>query len=505
MYELNNKEDKKKKSGKKITSIIIIFIMICIVIVIFSILKYKSLSNQIFNSSIISTLIPNKSVEKKPVKLTDKAKFNGITEKTEKESYGEQIDYYEYDDESVMKLEIQYVQIEGLKNRDIQDKINNIIKNEVDEIKEKRIAELNNEDISKMSINALVYGDFADVLSICVTESIDYDYGNENYEYVNNEYGLNFSLETGDFISFKDMFWEDSPVRDVLSESLCKSLAWQYDSDVEDFDHWELNMDDVDYSAIQSKVNSFMNKYDKNQDINFYFTASDIIVPNVEDETCYLNMADFFEEVAIYTKYKSNKNLYERDPELREFYVFSDHPMYPQYYEDTIIESGYKFDNIYFNLYCYENYKEMTDEEKKSLDMAKNEIYNRLNEYAEKLKMNREHGYIIEGIYMVGSEDEGKLGYSIDMQIAQCSKEYFDNHLEDALAAGARHTKTDVSADNYSYIDEENFEFYESCSEWSDDYTDENAKKINIYTKEDKLEEERLWEEETENAEQQSS
>lgn len=486
MSESNNDIPKKKSSAKKTFIGLIMFATICAAITYACI--YMTLENR-RNSKENSVFIPqtinnitNKKINRNSVKLTDKAMINGITELTEEEHYGEQVDYNEYSNESVMKLEISYVQINGLKNQEIQEKINSTIKNKVNDLKEKRLSDINNKNINRMEISTYVYGNFSDILSISVNDNVRYDYGNDNYEYENSNYGLNFSLSTGDEIKFKDMFWEDSSVKNILSQSIYKGLAWEFAFQNE-FDDWDWNMDSINYSEIESKLYNFMYKYNKNPDINFYFDTSTIFIPYGKDYMYSITMEDFYEDIAIYTKYKSKQNLYEGDPQLEEFYVFSRNPVTSK---DIYLEEGMKADNIYFMAFCYDNSEDLDQGGKEALKAANREILDKINEYAKNLKADSENGYIIEGMYYGGTEYEGKYGYNITIEISRCEREYFNKHLEDALAAGERYQKAEVGPNDYENVDSEHFKFFERLFEWVEDYTDESTKTTQIYTWQDR-------------------
>ena len=108
------------------------------------------------------------------------------------------------------------------------------------------------------------------------------------------------------------MFWENSPIKMILSQSIYKDFAWDYAFSGEDWE-WDGNMENLDYSGIESKVYRFMAQFNKNPDIDFYFTPSSIQIftSNHDDTTYHIDMADFYENIAIYTKYKAEDLSYD--------------------------------------------------------------------------------------------------------------------------------------------------------------------------------------------------
>lgn len=509
MSESSNISKEKNSSAKKTFAGLLIFTIICVSVTcacIYMTLETKKEAKE--KNELQNTLQDEVVVSKKnnheTTKLTDKAKLNGIVEEREKEVYGDAIDYFEYNNEYVYKLEVNYIQISGLKDRNVQATINQAIKDKVDELKEKLMPEIDNKDVERISISAILYGNFSDVISVSIEEFIHYDYNDENYEndeYNENSYGLNFSLETGELIAFKDLFWEDSPIKTILSQSIYKDFAWDYAFEQDEYE-WDWNMDNTDYSIIESKVYNFMYKYNKNPNLDFWFTTSSIVIPYEKSNTISIDMADFYKYIAIYKKYKSNKNLYEENTNQKEFYVFANYVPTG----DETREEGKKADNVYYYLECYDSLENFSSEGEKAHQEAYRTAISKINEYAKELRNNGEYGYIINGYYNSFDESEydGRCGYNFALEIAECTREYFDKHLEDALAAGAREVKVDITPTNYFYIDKDNFEFYESYNEWVDNYTDESTKQQNTYTREDRqrdeLEREKT-EEEVENSE----
>lgn len=505
MSESNNVNQAPKGSAKKTFFGLLIFAIVCMAITCACI--YMTLENktQPEESQISKEERKENTKTKKyeSLKLVDKARMNNIKEITREESFGEIIDYYEYNDTTTRKLEISYVQIDGLKNKEVQDKINEKIKDTVNELKEELVPRLKEDEIERMWITITVSGNFSDVLSLYVDKYIFTNFADDDYENDISEeecIGLNFSLATGEEIKFTDMFWPDSPIKTILSQSLYKDLAWDYAFNNDEDYNWDWDMDHLDYSGVESKVYNFMAKYNKNQDLNFYFTPSSIQISKGKSryaDSYSIDMADYYEYIAIYTKYLSSENLYENTDDAKEFYVFGN-----PYVLEEIEENGKKADNIYYTIYNYDNLEEMSEEALNAWKAGKKALNDQIDEYVKQLKQNKDKGYIIEAFYLQSEYqeyewDDREYGYSLDIDISECDRDYFDNHLEDALAAAARAPRVDVGPITYEYIDD-NFAFYETYTEWMNDYTDESRKESNKYTKEEREADMARWEAEEE-------
>lgn len=504
MSESNN-IPKTNSSAKKTLVGLLIFGIVCVAITyacIYMTLENRKQTKDEFakqNDTEIVEAKDNKKTKNKVLKLIDKSNLNGIAENQEKEHYGDVVDYYEYNNTYSYKLEVDYFTISGLKDRNVQATINQAIQDKVDELKEKYMSELDNKDIDRISITATMWGNYADVLSVRIDDYVHYDYDDDDYEndtYDINYYGLNFSLKDGERLQFKDIFWEDSPIKTILSQSAYKSFAWDYAFELDENaweNGWDWNMDHVDYSEVESRVYNYMYKYNKNPDIEFYFTTSQVQIPYGKNEQISIDMADFYEYIGIYTKYKSEKNLYEDNSNQKEFYVFAyfvspDDEFYSK-------ESGLRADNVYYAVEGYDNISEMSEEGEKAHQEAYRRIIAQVNEYTKTFKEDKEHGYVIVGYYTSSdvSEYDFTAGYNLQLEVARCDRDYFDNNLEYALAAEQRKSKIDISPMNFCYIDEENFEFFETYYTWADDYKDEFPT-INVYTKEDRERDMAEWE-----------
>ncbi|MBR3697231.1 MAG: hypothetical protein IKM97_03065 [Clostridia bacterium] len=358
MLESNNENNKSKSYAKSTFIGLLFFSIICIsityVCIYITMENKKQLEsnedNQVIEKvQVIEDVAKKVTNNHKTLKLTDKSYLNGITEIKEEENYGEIVDYTSYitnENEPIYKLEIEYIQIAGLKDKNVQATINKAIKDKIDELKEKCILRLDDENIDRISINCFIRDSFADVISIYINDFIIYK-NNDINNYDSQDYGLNFSLSTGEKIKFNDLFWDDSSIKTILSQSAYKELAWYYALSNENlYEYWD--MDKIDYSEIESKVYNFMYKYNKNPDINFYFTTSTIIIPYNRDRSIIIEMADYYEDIALYTRFKAD-NLYEEDSNLKEFYVFSRNVLL-DYYK----ENGKKADNVYYTVYSYD-------------------------------------------------------------------------------------------------------------------------------------------------------
>lgn len=220
-------------------------------------------------------------------------------------------------------VQISYIQIDGLRNIDVQNKINNEIKSVALSQYEK--GELKNNNLEYAYVNAYRMGDFANVLSVRVSKDA---YGaeaeNQTYKFI----GLNFDLSTGEQISFWDLFTNDANLKSIISQSAYMTFARQYlgyypdSSEDDDFDYfnWDGDMNDIDYSEMEDRVLKVMQDFDKNASYPFCFDEKNIFV-NINGEEIIINMRDFYNQIAIYNRYLTEENLFNTES-TNDIYVF---------------------------------------------------------------------------------------------------------------------------------------------------------------------------------------
>ena len=146
------------------------------------------------------------------IKRTDsKEKYysNNITTTTEKIIEGEIVEY-DYWGEPSYKIEASFIQIDGLKNKNVENKINNEIKRTIEKIIEDE-KKANPEYKSIRVIAEYVHSNSADLISISlsqVTRISDDEYIHDNFKD-----SLNFRLDTGEKLKFEDLFTPDANIK----------------------------------------------------------------------------------------------------------------------------------------------------------------------------------------------------------------------------------------------------------------------------------------------------
>jgi len=275
---------------------------------------------------------------------------------------------YEIKTEKISGYEIQYVQISGLKNKNIESKINNTIK---ERIIDKCNDFFKKNDLSDFYSYCNLESNFSNVLSVSFSYS-----GTQGNEYINGGIlGVNYELINGTEINFEDIFKQGEDLSIFPRIGLYRALtdrttlfreaeAW-YDNVHFDIDkqvwlatrHWEeYNESDYSYTQHEEEVEYVPNyteydiekkvkKFMKSDDKIFYFTPSELNM-EVDGVRCSINFYDVPDKIVIYDKYLTNIDLYENhNIGVKGKINCSAEKQYGKYKE-----SEYESDNLFYDI-----------------------------------------------------------------------------------------------------------------------------------------------------------
>ena len=286
------------KSTKDRLIFVTIFSLICIIATALLIM-YKKIDieseqdeNEQIGSNIIASTKNTYYYEKKVIDLKGKYNQNDL------EIIGKQA--------SQDKIEFSYFQIEGLKNKTIQDKINKEIENiTFNAYKEK----INIENVNNLSVSTSCTANYGNILSLNVycwgrtKESIE----GQNTDIIDIEKGINFDLNTGNKIEFEDFFTPNAPMEDIIRKCA-------YNSILRDKAELSLSQEMVvnNYGNIEEDIAMVMEASKRNKIDQFYCTTSDIIVM-INDVSIDIPMIDWADYIVIYNVFLSDESLFEND------------------------------------------------------------------------------------------------------------------------------------------------------------------------------------------------
>lgn len=413
MSELNNlkmnKDDtyntQKKSSNKMLFWCLFIFTFIMI-IVTFAIIY---LENQNKNNNQIQQHTYNQAEKVDlTVKLTDTYHENPLNTtayyyldgavKTEKEYYDEEYYLKEYN------KKYRYIQIKGLKNKEIENKINNEIMQKV----------LSLDSNNYKEITAYVYANFANILSVYISGTKDKDVFQEE---------LNYRLDTGEKIKFEDLFTSKEDAKIVLSQAIYNQLAKDYVIKEENYG----DISKEDYSIIEMQAFEIMNDYNNNAKVEFCITPERILA-EINNRNVEINMTDFYQYIAIYKRYLTKQSLYENNNQNYELFVFSEKD-----FENCFYSKLEEVDeNLFVEIDLY-NYSENEQEEIEKI--MKENMENVLAEVKQKANQSKNEAY-----YLYYSDttsygvDEIDANNPDDVSLVIMDKNYYMQYGKEAIS-----------------------------------------------------------------------
>ena len=194
---------------------------------------------------------------------------------------------------------VNYIQIEGLKDKNIQNSIN-------EQIKQKAYKLKNNQN----DVITWVTANFSNILSINISS------------YPAEPECINIDLNTGNEIPLEKVFVSSAPLNSYLAEGLYQKLAW-VESEKEEYEEMH-DMNNYDTSAYEEKFLMIVNNYKKmknNLKYNIFASSitiyglldNNIVNQNLEpaDNEISINFLEHMDEIAIYKRYLTNDNIYE--------------------------------------------------------------------------------------------------------------------------------------------------------------------------------------------------
>lgn len=321
------------------------------------------------------------------------------------------------DDALIKGNYISFIQIDGLKDKQVQNNVNSKLKEKAYSFgKDKRVG-------------TYVSASFSNVLSAIVS---CYD----DRGYTENEIYLNIDLSTGNEIPFEDVFVSSASINNILSEGMYKTLAWEIWSNKTNEDNWEEDFDisKVDMSDFEDKSLILAKKYEKEKGkIKYSLHFDKIIVYDLlngitdkEDRTITIDFVDHLENIAIYKRYLTNNTLFEKsDIGLKNIIVCE----YPKVYgiQDAVNEIplniGFVSDKVYMEDFfeCY--MRDIDDNSKK--DIIKY-LQNVSNNTKNRIKDNSNNGLFFQRIMYI-SESIDKSFYQVELIEVNttCTIDYF--------------------------------------------------------------------------------
>lgn len=425
----NENEKNNNKKFKKFYIIFVVVLLLITIIATYITIKYiDSSSNQMNEEK--EELIENDSDETSEI-AKRKAEDEKYALRKYSETYNENdLIFNEYIDINgevnlrkdipdviIREKNIEFLQIDGLKDKQIQTKINNLLKEKAYSFgKDKRVG-------------TDVTSSFSNVLGVSFY-MIDERGQNEKNEF------LHIDLSTGKEIPFEDVFVSSASINNILSEGMYKTLAWETKEKNTNEENWEDDYDisKADISDFEDKSIVLAKKYEKEKGkIKYSLYFDKIIVYDLlngitdkEDRTITIDFVDHLEDIAIYKRFLTEDSLFENsDIGLKNIIVCE----YPKVYgiQDVINEIplniGFISDNVYMEDFfeCY-----ISDTNANTKNKITKYLQDFSNDTKKRISNNSDNGLIFQRIMYLNQSRDNSYYYVELMEVnATCTIDYF--------------------------------------------------------------------------------
>ena len=433
MSQLNNKSEKGGKKGHETRNMIIflsIFAIICIGITVICILKNKKNVSLNQNTQIVDSKNQNSNNN------SDDTPGISSIQDTYYENYLKIINVNFTDgtkkSDGKYQVEGNYIQIDGLKDVELQQKINDYIKDKIMNLYDK------NSTSEYINIYTNCTANFANVLSIS-----SYKYDENNLKNI----GINIDLSTGNEIKFNDLFKKDAGIKSIISKCAYDSLIVEATSggdgssiiDEPDMtknsenDNFEFETEKEKqeraqkYAEIEDKVFEILSNYNSNNELEYSFSSRCIYIYK-DNSIITIPMKKYYEQIAIYNRFKGNTNIYDGKYENQDIIENKKIPVFApensmNVHADIDMSDGpvnivytniqRKSDNLMYAI-VMQGYIEENDYNSEIMEKAKNLAKEELEKKSEKYNNSQQACYLEVGIVINDYE-----GYTLEKAVKE--------------------------------------------------------------------------------------
>lgn len=293
-------------------------------------------------------------------------------------------------------IEIEIPELYGLKNTSVQNKINNDMKTRIYDALEK--------------ISDIRYANFYTRANFANVISISYYIGIEN---TSEHITLNYNLVDGERLKVEDLFVQGTDLTEIVRNAFYLAMVQnnQYNSDY---------TNNGVVSPSESELYRAVKAYLESNEKLFVFNPSDIAFYNKDGSLATIKMVDIADKVSIYSKYLTEKSLFERnDIGYKNLFTCAN----GSYNVFEKIDYGYLEDNYWYDVTVWADYKpEEVDKEKQDKfnsfkEKNYEDVYAKVYEYQEIANKNPDKFYILFSkptinMYSDSKYENGKWSYT---------------------------------------------------------------------------------------------
>ncbi len=291
--------------------------------------------------------------------------------------------------EDYQDLEIEYYQIDGLKDKKIETEINKYLKNDLEAFVDQALkaGKVNQENFN---VNAIVNSNFSNTLSISydVFSYLPLSEEEEPEVLLDECITENFDLTTGEKIKLKDLFAEDTKAANIFNTSVYHDMI-SSQTDVEPISEETQDLQVVDYNDVEEIMLYLAICFNEGKDIKFVFDEQKI---NLSEFYVSVYYEDMMDKIVIYDKYKTEQSIFDGTYEVLE-----NLPVLAKRFDADyeFIEQG---SNYYIDVSLYDIYDSDSRNEE-IFETAKKYLLNEIKQVKEKASQNSNQFFVINNAY----------------------------------------------------------------------------------------------------------
>lgn len=293
-------------------------------------------------------------------------------------------------------LEYVSIRISGLKNKEIENKINEDIAREEASLKENVLSNEMGEYDSRY-LSEYVNANFSNVLSLALYGS---KYGSNSRNQLNESRYLNYDLTTGNRLKLEDLFVPGADIDLYAQNSIYKELLHDTFSEKGVFfdpKYWESGectyvVDEIDELKFIKEFNKYKTAP---KDFCFSYNQISIVYGEDYDNYVYIRFKDCMDDLAIFDKFVTEEGIFERDDiGVKNLYVCSNATTGKGYY--TFIDDVTSNFRIDARVYPVVNERILESQKYiETLEKLKQDIAGRKNDIKEIAKKNKDKYYYL--------------------------------------------------------------------------------------------------------------
>ena len=333
---------------------------------------------------------------------------------------------------------IQIPKISGLKNKEVENKVNEDIKNRFLGLKEK---------YPDYEFYSGLRGNFANIVSFYVYLSKEVENDDGNTEYYVQNYGLNYELINGELIKIEDVFAKDTNIIDIVRTQFYNELTldnYCYSFSQEGQKNGPISFEEELYKIVKEFMDS---------DNTNFCIAPDCLTLYNKEKTAILDFEENTNKIVIYDKYKTQESLFERNDIGRKgIFKCVDTTYYNENFNDTII--GYLEENFWCDVIENSYYPDVPSNIKLKVENVKKDVKQEINkqieEYRKIAKQNPDKFYVFSNRQTFSpikyrnpnTNEEGYLDYvevKNDQLYYSMTKEYYEKEYIKYIASHYRY------------------------------------------------------------------